>query len=155
MALSTSTNWVSNFIIAFITPPLVSAAGGGYYFLLLGFCLISLVFVFFVYRETAGKTLEQLGDVFGEADVAIELQPVGEGRSLESITGKTIVAEPLGLLGPKGSDSALSSSSESSGPVSASDPLLSREAHNKMGLVEISLDDELERTSIGDLQTGQ
>ncbi|KAF8166012.1 general substrate transporter [Crassisporium funariophilum] len=66
MALSTSVNWISNFIIAFITPPLFSALKGGYYFLLLGFCVISGIFVFLVYPETSGKTLEELGNVFGD-----------------------------------------------------------------------------------------
>ncbi|PCH38061.1 general substrate transporter [Wolfiporia cocos MD-104 SS10] len=66
MALSTTSNWLSNFIIAFITPPLFSAIGGGYYFILLGFCVISGVFVFFVYPETAHRTLEELGEVFGD-----------------------------------------------------------------------------------------
>lgn len=66
MALSTSVNWISNFIIAFITPPLFGSIQGGYYFLLLGFTVISGVFVYFVYPETAGKTLEELGEVFGD-----------------------------------------------------------------------------------------
>jgi hypothetical protein len=63
MALSTSVNWISNFIIAFITPPLFGSIQGGYYFLLVGFTCISGVFVYFVYPETAGKTLEELGEV--------------------------------------------------------------------------------------------
>ncbi|TBU44795.1 general substrate transporter [Dichomitus squalens] len=66
MALSTTANWISNFIIAFITPPLFSAIDGGYYFILVGFCVISGVFVFFVYPETAHKTLEELGSVFDD-----------------------------------------------------------------------------------------
>ena len=74
MALSTSTNWICNFIIAFITPPLFSALGGGYYFLLLGFTAISGIFVWFVYPETAGKTLEDLGEVFGDSDVAVRME---------------------------------------------------------------------------------
>ncbi|ETW84265.1 major facilitator superfamily [Heterobasidion irregulare TC 32-1] len=66
MALSTISNWIFNFIIAFITPPLFSAIHGGYYFLLLGFCAISGVFVYFVYPETAHLTLEELGEAFGD-----------------------------------------------------------------------------------------
>ncbi len=66
MALSTMVNWISNFIVAFITPPLFSSIGAGYYFLLMGFCVISGVFVFFVYPETAHLSLEQLGTVFGD-----------------------------------------------------------------------------------------
>lgn len=154
MALSTSTNWVSNFIIAFITPPLISATGGGYYFLLLGFSLISLISVFFAYRETAGKTLEQLGEVFGDGKVAIDLlsepgimPPTtsdGPERSKECMLEKAIVAEPLGILADEGIDSA--SSTHSFGVVSVSDPLLSAGTDsNQIALVEIPLDDEPRR----------
>jgi hypothetical protein len=72
MALSTVSNWTSNFVIAFITPPLFNAISGGYYFILLGFCIISGVVVFFLYPETAHVTLEQLSQVFG--DVAPDLE---------------------------------------------------------------------------------
>lgn len=73
MALSTSVNWLSNFIIAFITPPLFSVLGGGYYFLLLGFTAVSGVVVYLIYPETAGKTLEELGAVFGDAAVVVDV----------------------------------------------------------------------------------
>jgi len=83
----------------------------------------------------------------------IELQPgrgmrqqtSGEG-SLESIAGKGIVAEPLGMRAHEdvsASDSASSTSTTSSGAVSVSDPLLSGGTHSKrMDLVEIPLDDD-------------
>ncbi len=66
MALSTVSNWASNFVIAFITPPLFDAISGGYYFVLLGFCIVSGIVVFFAYPETAHATLEQLSQVFGD-----------------------------------------------------------------------------------------
>jgi hypothetical protein len=66
MSLSTGTNWLFNFIVAFITPPLFNAINAGYYFVLVGFCIISLVVVWFVYPETAHHTLEDLGEVFGD-----------------------------------------------------------------------------------------
>ncbi|KAG9317640.1 general substrate transporter [Chiua virens] len=66
MSLSTSTNWLFNFVIAFITPPLFQVMGAGYYFLLVGFCILSFIVVWFVYPETAHKTLEELGEVFGD-----------------------------------------------------------------------------------------
>ncbi|KAG6378894.1 general substrate transporter [Boletus reticuloceps] len=66
MSLSTGVNWLFNFIIAFITPPLFEAMNAGYYFLLVGFCIISFFVVWFVYPETAHRTLEELGEVFGD-----------------------------------------------------------------------------------------
>jgi len=70
VALSTVSNWMSNFVIAFITPPLFRVLSGGYYFVLAGFCIISGIFVFFVYPETSHVALEQLSQVFG--DTALE-----------------------------------------------------------------------------------
>ena len=66
MSLSTGTNWLFNFIIAFITPPLFDVMSAGYYFLLVGFCIISFIVVWFIYPETAHRTLEELGEVFGD-----------------------------------------------------------------------------------------
>lgn len=58
---------MSNFVVAFVTPPLFDVISGGYYFVLLGFCILSGIVVFFVYPETAHVTLEQLAQVFGDA----------------------------------------------------------------------------------------
>lgn len=81
MALSTTANWISNFIIAFVTPPLFASIIGGYYFLLAGFCAISGVFVYFFYPETAHKTLEELGSVFNDqAPREEEVEKFGEAR---------------------------------------------------------------------------
>ncbi|EGO01631.1 hypothetical protein SERLA73DRAFT_166182 [Serpula lacrymans var. lacrymans S7.3] len=77
MSLSTSTNWLFNFIVAFITPPLFSAITAGYYFLLLGFCLISGAFVWLVYVETAHRTLEELGELIEEATENMRRSPSG------------------------------------------------------------------------------
>ncbi|KZV69207.1 general substrate transporter [Peniophora sp. CONT] len=66
MALSTVSNWICNFIIAFITPPLFAILSGGYYFVLLGSCVASGITVWFLYPETAFLSLEQLGSAFGD-----------------------------------------------------------------------------------------
>ncbi|PPQ92566.1 hypothetical protein CVT25_010519 [Psilocybe cyanescens] len=126
MALSTSVNWISNFVVAFITPPLFSTLKGGYYFLLLGFSAISGVFVWFVYPETAGKTLEQLGEVFGDGDVAVRINKAKEAGGAGSASASAedggmldctaFVAEPLQL--PSASTLELEGTSE----ITLSDP---------------------------------
>ncbi|KAJ7598915.1 general substrate transporter [Mycena floridula] len=60
-ALADVSNWIFNFCVAFISPPLFEIIPGGYYFLLVGSCLFSFVFVWFVYPETAHAKLEDLG----------------------------------------------------------------------------------------------
>ena len=104
MALSTSVNWISNFVIAFITPPLFSVVRGGYYFILLGFSLISGIFVFFVYRETAGKTLEELGEVFDDAEIMANFHelgirhPTGDSDDSIPVIPKVLVSGPLDVF---------------------------------------------------------
>ena len=97
MALSTVSNWMSNFVIAFITPPLFKAISGGYYFVLLGFCVVSGIVVFFLYPETAHVTLEQLSQVFGDAVPNLEraetLTPLHVG--VERV-GSTMVSGDIG-----------------------------------------------------------
>jgi hypothetical protein len=65
MVLCTSINWLLNFIIAFIMPLLFKVIKGGYYFLLMKFCIISGIFVYFVYPKTTHSTPKELGEVFG------------------------------------------------------------------------------------------
>ncbi|KIJ20099.1 L-arabinose isomerase [Paxillus involutus ATCC 200175] len=95
MSLSTGTNWLFNFIIAFITPPLFDVIKAGYYFLLVGFCLISFLVVWFAYPETAHKTLEELGEVFGdrvmedEKVAQLEAEKVGQGARKAAASGLT------------------------------------------------------------------
>jgi hypothetical protein len=104
MALSTVSNWMSNFVIAFITPPLFKAISGGYYFVLLGFCVVSGIVVFFLYPETAHVTLEQLSQVFGDAAPYLEraetLTPlhVGVERIGSTMVSGDIDAEKLLLV---------------------------------------------------------
>ncbi|KAF9222049.1 general substrate transporter [Gyrodon lividus] len=90
MSLSTGTNWLFNFIIAFITPPLFDVMKAGYYFLLVGFCIISFLVVWFIYPETAHRTLEELGEVFG--DRVMEEEKVAQVEAKTSAQGARKVA---------------------------------------------------------------
>lgn len=64
VALSTCSNWLNNFIIGLITPPLVQNTGYGAYTFFAVFCLLSLVWTFFFVPETNGRSLEQMDHVF-------------------------------------------------------------------------------------------
>jgi sugar porter (SP) family MFS transporter len=95
VALSTCSNWLNNFIIVslpiflvrwieftndqqgLITPPLVQNTGYGAYTFFAVFCLLAFVFTFFCVPETAGKTLEEMDQVF--KDVSSEAE---EARKL-------------------------------------------------------------------------
>ncbi|KAJ7778238.1 general substrate transporter [Mycena metata] len=66
MAITTVSDWLFEFIVAFITPPLFEIMRGAYYFILVGFCVLSGIVVFFVFVETSSQTLEEIGGVFGD-----------------------------------------------------------------------------------------
>ncbi|PWY70937.1 putative MFS monosaccharide transporter [Aspergillus heteromorphus CBS 117.55] len=64
VALSTCSNWLNNFIIGLITPPLVEDTGYGAYVFFAVFCLLAFVWTFMFVPETKGRTLEQMDEVF-------------------------------------------------------------------------------------------
>ncbi|KAJ5521591.1 hypothetical protein N7527_005706 [Penicillium freii] len=64
VALSTCSNWLNNFIIGLITPPLVQDTGYGAYVFFAVFCLLAGMWTYFFVPETKGRTLEQMDHVF-------------------------------------------------------------------------------------------
>lgn len=74
VALSTCSNWLNNFIIGLITPPLVQNTGYGAYIFFAVFCVLSLLWTFFFVPETKGRTLEQMDHVFHDATSEAEQQ---------------------------------------------------------------------------------
>lgn len=62
VSLSTATNWAFNFIVGEATPILQEAIRWRLYPMHAGFCLISFVMVFFLYPETMGVPLEEMGE---------------------------------------------------------------------------------------------
>jgi len=64
MAYSTMSNWLNNFIIGLITPPLVQNTGYGTYVFFCLFCTFSFVWCWFFVPETNGRTLEEMDYVF-------------------------------------------------------------------------------------------
>ncbi|KAI7867718.1 general substrate transporter [Spinellus fusiger] len=65
MSISTSANWMCNFIIGLITPPMLVDIKFGTYIFFCVFCVLSLLFVFLFVPETKGKSLEEMDSIFG------------------------------------------------------------------------------------------
>lgn len=64
VSLSASSNWLSNFIIGVMTPPLVQNTGSGAYTFSAVFCLLSLIWTSNLVPETCGRTLDAMDHVF-------------------------------------------------------------------------------------------
>ncbi|KAG2217315.1 hypothetical protein INT45_003509 [Circinella minor] len=65
MSITTSSNWMCNFIIAQITPVMLSSIGYGTYVFFACFCFLSVIFVIFFVPETKGRSLEDMDELFG------------------------------------------------------------------------------------------
>jgi len=68
IALSTASNWLWNFIIAFVTPYIVDTDKGDLgvkvFFIWGSTCALSLLFAYFCVYETKGLSLEQIDEMF-------------------------------------------------------------------------------------------
>ncbi|KAI0898490.1 putative sugar transporter [Annulohypoxylon nitens] len=64
-ALCTASLWMSNFVVAQISPPIESAMGYGLYVLFAITCVIAFVFVRYALIETKGRSLEEMAELFG------------------------------------------------------------------------------------------
>ncbi|GAW13474.1 hypothetical protein ANO14919_028600 [Xylariales sp. No.14919] len=64
-ALCTASLWVSNFVVAQVSPPIESATGYGLYILFIIICIIAFLFVRYYLVETKGRSLEEMAEVFG------------------------------------------------------------------------------------------
>ncbi|KAH6721943.1 general substrate transporter [Leptodontidium sp. MPI-SDFR-AT-0119] len=74
VAISTCSNWLNNFIIGLVTPPLVQNTGFGAYVFFAVFCLGSFAWTYFFVPETNGKTLEQMDEVFKDRGNAEDVE---------------------------------------------------------------------------------
>lgn len=74
VALSTCSNWLNNFIIGLITPPLVVNTNWGAYTFFAVFCCLSFAWTYFFVPETNGRSLEQMDHVFKDFSSAAENQ---------------------------------------------------------------------------------
>jgi sugar porter (SP) family MFS transporter len=76
MSISTASNWVLNFGIAYGTPYMVDTSSGSInlgsrvFFLWGAFCILSIAFVYFMVYETSKISLEQIDEMYERVDRA-------------------------------------------------------------------------------------
>lgn len=86
-----SIDWINNFIIGLITPPLVQNTGYGAYIFFAVFCLLSFVYVWFFVPETRGCTLEKMDEVFKDNRAAHDIEL--KTRTLRAVYDEKRVAQ--------------------------------------------------------------
>ncbi|KAF7318874.1 General substrate transporter [Mycena chlorophos] len=81
MAVSTISDWLFEFVVAFAAPSTFETLRAGAYFLMAGFCIISWIVVWLVFVETGMTTLEEVGGVFGDEVVRPRPEMVNEDQA--------------------------------------------------------------------------
>ncbi|GAA5814340.1 hypothetical protein MFLAVUS_007834 [Mucor flavus] len=91
MSVTTSANWMCNFIIGLIVPVMLENITFGTYIFFACFLVLSFFFVWFFVPETKGRTLEEMDDIFGGQaaihDAAIMSQVQNRINQNEKTTG--------------------------------------------------------------------
>lgn len=102
-ALSTSSNWISNFLIVMITPPAFKNLGYKTYVIFAVFNAVLIPCVFFFFPETKGRTLEELDVVFASAN-AEGISPVKQSLKMKRLEGRELDAKLAQYWGPPDQD---------------------------------------------------
>jgi hypothetical protein len=77
MCLTTAVQWISQFIVARVSPYMINTGVGSlFYFFFAGSTVISGALVFFFLPETKGLTLEGMDDIFGTPYKAVGQQGI-------------------------------------------------------------------------------
>ncbi|KAL3303063.1 putative high-affinity glucose transporter [Colletotrichum asianum] len=85
VAFSVAVNWLSNFTVGVVTPPMIESIGFGTYVFFACFCGLAAVWAFFL---TMGKTLEQMDEAFGDHSGHEEQEVMREILGGQAVTSK-------------------------------------------------------------------
>ena len=99
-AISTCTNWLSNFLVVQVLPTM-TASIGAYTFLLFAIAnVIFLPFIWIFYPETTGRTLEELDVLFAHAHL-VQRRPTIVAEQLPPLTDHQVqtLTERYGIHG--------------------------------------------------------
>jgi len=68
ISLSTASNWLFNFALAWAVPPGLSTIAYKTYFMFGTFNIAAFIHIFFMFPETAGRTLEEVEEIFAQGN---------------------------------------------------------------------------------------
>ncbi|KAF8854257.1 sugar transporter [Acephala macrosclerotiorum] len=86
VGVAISTNWLTNFIVALITPRMLKSITFGTFYFFLVFCLILIVWVYFCVPETKGLRIEEMDQVFGGNQGVEDMARIADIRRRLGIT---------------------------------------------------------------------
>jgi hypothetical protein len=74
VSIGASSNWLNNFAVALSTPDFVKKASYGAYIFLGLMCVFGALYVWFGVPETAGRTLDEIDQLFGDTSGRAKLE---------------------------------------------------------------------------------
>jgi hypothetical protein len=95
-SIAASANWMNNFIIAFVVPPMLDKISWGTYIFFAVWSALGGIFIFFCVPETKGKTLEEMDQVFGSHTSNEDLE---EFAKVQERVGLTALIQRRGMAG--------------------------------------------------------
>ncbi|CAO3616982.1 unnamed protein product [Cunninghamella blakesleeana] len=99
MSISTSSNWMNNFIVGLITPIMLENLRYGTYVFFAVFCVIAFLFTYFFIPETKGRSLEDMDAIFGGSTAAEDAVILDQVKS--EIYGKQEATKPSSSIEEK------------------------------------------------------
>ncbi|KAG2203486.1 hypothetical protein INT47_008213 [Mucor saturninus] len=78
MSVTTSSNWMNNFIIGLIVPVMLENITYGTYIFFACFLFLSFAFVWYFVPETKGRSLEEMDEIFGGQSAVHDAQIMNE-----------------------------------------------------------------------------
>nr|ARU07967.1 putative glucose transporter-3715 [Aureobasidium melanogenum] len=90
LSMTTASNWLLNWAIAFATPYMVNAIHTNVFWVWGGFCCVCIAFVYFVIYETKGLSLEQVDELYGKVSKAWQSEgfvPTVSFQEVQDVTG--------------------------------------------------------------------
>ncbi|KAL8635484.1 MAG: hypothetical protein Q9228_007026 [Teloschistes exilis] len=116
VALATSANWAFNFALGYFVPPAFVNIKWQTYLVFGVFCFSMFVHVFFLFPETAGKTLEEVVDIFedpkGIKNIGTPAWKTRVSTRQTSMLERSEVDQEKGAVGSDGSPERSGSDSE-------------------------------------------
>ncbi|KAJ6078597.1 hypothetical protein N7467_008350 [Penicillium canescens] len=100
VSIAIATNWLTNFIVALITPRMLQSITFGTFYFFLAFCVILFVWVMFFVPETKGVPIEEMDKIFGGNQGQADMQRITEIRNRLGI----LSAEEMDLAKAKEAD---------------------------------------------------
>lgn len=99
MSISTSANWMCNFIVGLITPIMLENLKYGTYVFFAVFCIIAFCFTYFVIPETKGRSLEDMDAIFGGSTAAEDAVILDQVKT--EVYGKQDATKPSSTIEEK------------------------------------------------------